>query len=347
VPEDVAEEVFRQIAAFAEFGFCKSHAAAFALTAYHTAHLKLYYPAEFYVGLFNNQPMGFYTPAVIAGDAKRHGVAMLPVDVNLSEPKAVCEDAVPKDLPDLSKTIARHRVCRAHDVRLGLESVKSLGETEAKAIVVERANGPYRSFDEFARRVGLKEEALRNLALVGAFDAFGEPRRALLWRARDAHRTSPAFVRPVLAMPASAAPQLPILSERERVALDYRITGIPTGPQIMRFYRDELERKGVVRAIDLDTRRHGELVRVAGAIVVKQHPETAKGHVFLSLEDETGMASVIIRPATYQKFKQALDTSGAVVVAGRLQLVDGVASVLAARLDGLDLFVELASRNWH
>jgi error-prone DNA polymerase len=347
VSESVAEEIFRQIAAFAEFGFCKSHAAAFALTAYHTAHLKLYYPSEFYVGLFNNQPMGFYSPAVIAGDAKRHGVAMLPVDVNLSAAKAVCEDAAPKDLPDLSKTIARHRICRTHDVRLGLESVKSLGEAEASAIVAERANGPYRSFDEFARRVGLKEEALRNLALVGAFDAFGETRRALLWRARDAHRTSPAFARPALPMPGSAAPQLPVLSERERVALDYRITGIPTGPQIMRFYREELERSGVLRTIDLETHRHGELVRVAGAVVVKQHPETAKGHVFLSLEDETGMANVIIRPATYQKFKRVLDTTAAVVVAGPLQLVDGVTSVLAARLDGLDLFVELKTRDWH
>jgi len=349
VSESVAEEVFRQIAAFAEFGFCKSHAAAFALTAYHTAHLKLYYPSEFYVGLFNNQPMGFYSPAVIAGDAKRHGVAMLPVDVNRSDAKAICEDTslVPRDLPDLSKTIARRRICRTHDVRLGLESVKSLGEPEAKAIVAERANGPYRSFDEFARRVGLKEEALRNLALVGAFDPFGETRRALLWRARDAHRTSPAFARPTLAMPGSVAPQLPILSERERVALDYRITGIPTGPQVMRFYREQLERGGVLRTIDLQTHRHGELVRVAGAVVVKQHPETAKGHVFLSLEDETGMANVIIRPATYQKFKRVLDTTGAVVVRGSLQLVDGVTSVLAARLDGLDLFVDLKTRDWH
>src|SRR3954453_12369755 len=136
VSEAIANEIFRQIAAFAEFGFCKSHAAAFALTAYHTAHLKLYYPSEFYVGLLNNQPMGFYSPAVIAGDANRHGVAMLPVDVNASEAKAVCEEtsASPNDLPDLSKTIARHRICRTHDVRLGLESVKSLGEAEAKTI---------------------------------------------------------------------------------------------------------------------------------------------------------------------------------------------------------------------
>jgi len=347
VPDDVANEVFRQIAAFAEFGFCKSHAAAFALTAYHTAHLKLYYPSEFYVGLLNNQPMGFYSPAVIAGDAKRHGVAMKQVDVNRSEVQAVCEETEGHDHVDLSKTIARKRICRTHDVRLGLTSVKSLGEAEAKAIVAERANGAYRSFDEFARRVPLKEEALRNLALVGAFDAFGESRRALLWRARDAHRTSPAFVRPTLPMPGSRAPTLPTLSERERVALDYRITGIPTGDQVMRYYREQLDRRGVLRAIDLDKHRNGELVRVAGAIVVKQHPETAKGHVFLSLEDETGMSNIIIRPATYQKFKRVLDTTAAVVVSGPLQLVDGVTSVMCARLDGLELFVELKSRDWH
>ena len=347
VPDDVANEIFRQIAAFAEFGFCKSHAAAFALTAYHTAHLKLYYPSEFYVGLLNNQPMGFYSPAVIAGDAKRHGVAMKRVDVNRSDVKAVCEETEGHDHRDLSKTIARKRVCRTHDVRLGLTSVKSLGDAEAKAIVLERANGAYRSFDEFARRVPLKEEALRNLALVGAFDAFGESRRALLWRARDAHRTSPSFVRPTLALSGSQAPALPALSEKERVALDYRITGIPTGDQVMRYYREQLDLRGVLRAIDLDKHRNGELVRVAGAIVVKQHPETAKGHVFLSLEDETGMSNIIIRPATYQKFKRVLDTTAAVVVAGPLQLVDGVTSVMCARLDGLELFVELKSREWH
>jgi len=233
-------------------------------------------------------------------------------------------------------------------VRLGLTSVKSLGDAEAKAIVAERdRGGSFRNFDEFAHRVPLKEEALRNLALVGAFDAFGEPRRALLWRARDAHRTSPAFAKPALALPASDAPTLPALSERERVALDYRITGIPTGPQIMQFYRQELDRRRVLTAIALADHRHGEVVRVAGAIVVKQHPETAKGHVFLSLEDETGMSNVIIRPATYQKFKRVLDSSAAVVVTGPLQHVDGVTSVLAARLDGLDLFVELKSRDWH
>jgi error-prone DNA polymerase len=358
VAHDVANEIFRQIAAFAEFGFCKSHAAAFALTAYHTAHLKLYYPSEFYVALFNNQPMGFYSPAVIAGDAKRHGIAILPVEVNRSGEKAVVEDAAqrPRDSSqtfsedhphDFSNTIAAHRKCRDHDVRLGFESVKGLGAAEAKGIVAERErDGSFHSFDEFARRVGLKEEALRNLALLGAFDAFGEPRRELLWRARDAHRTSPAFTRPVLALPTSDAPVLPTLTEQERVALDYRITGIPTGPQIMRFYRADLDGRGVLATTALAGGRHGAVVRVAGAVVVKQHPETAKGHVFLSLEDETGMANVIIRPSTYRQYKRVLDANAAVVVTGTLQTVDGVISVLAMRLDGLALFVKIAAREW-
>ena len=351
VGADVANEIFRQIAAFAEFGFCKSHAAAFALTAYHTAHLKLYYPSEFYVALLNNQPMGFYSPAVIAGDAKRHGVAILPVDVARSNEKAIveeCSHAGDALHPvDSSNTIARRRTCRVHDVRLGFESVKGLGEAEAQGIVAERArNGPFTSFDQFARRVGLKEEALRNLALLGAFDAFGEAPRELLWRARDAHRTSPAFTRPVLALPTSDAPALPALSEQERVALDYRITGIPTGPQIMRFYRADLDRRGVLSAAALAGGSHGATVRIAGAIVVKQHPETAKGHVFLSLEDETGMANVIIRPATYRQYKRVLDANAAVVVTGTLQTQDGVISVLALRLDGLALFVKIAAREW-
>jgi error-prone DNA polymerase len=397
VDDGTANTIFGQIAAFAEFGFCKSHAAAFALTAYHTAHLKLYYPAEFYVGLFNNQPMGFYSPAVIAGDAKRHGIRMLPVDVNRSLAKVCVEErdgrehalgagAPPSlgrsgasetaarpsgptlrsgDTPaphhrvpslsshsldeiavDRSVTIAHHRACRTHDVRLGFVEVKGLGTAEADAIVRERERGAFASFDDFAKRVGLKEEALRNLALVGAFDALGETRRSLLWRARDAHRASPAFTRPVLAFPATTAPTLPGLTEQERTALDYRITGIPTGPQVMRFYRERLLARGVRSSADIQRGTHGTTVTVAGAMVVKQHPETAKGHVFLSLEDEYGLVNIIIRPATYAKYKPVVDLGGAVVVAGTLQHVDGVVSVMARRLEELALFVKLASRDW-
>jgi error-prone DNA polymerase len=373
VDDMTANEIFRQIAAFAEFGFCKSHAAAFALTAYHTAHLKLYYPAEFYVALLNNQPMGFYSPAVIAGDAKRHGIAILPVDVNQSFAKAVVEDVswesgspegsvvlgggsrVPLRAPapavahpmDSSRTIAAHRKCRDHDVRIGFGSVKGLGDEEAEAVVRERElGGEFNSFDEFAARVGLKEGALRNLALVGAFDCFGESRRALLWRARDAHRTSPSFVRRALSLPTTTAPALPPLGEQERTALDYRITGIPTGPQIMSFYREALARRGVLRACDLETRHHESYVLIAGAVVVKQHPETAKGHVFLSLEDETGISNIIIRPATYRKYKRVLDSDAAVVVGGPLQKVDGVISVQAQRLEALTLFAKIAAREW-
>ena len=226
-------------------------------------------------------------------------------------------------------------------------SVKGLGEEEADGIVAAReAHGPFRSFDDFAKRIGVKEEALRNLALVGAFDRFGEPRRALLWRAREAHRGSPAFSRPVLAYPATAAPPLPALSEQERSALDYRITGIPTGPQVMRFYRERLIARGVGSSADIQRGTHGQLVHVAGAIVVKQHPETAKGHVFLSLEDEYGLLNIIIRPAIYATYKPVVDQGGAVVIQGTLQHVDGVISVLAKRLDPLALFVKLASRDW-
>jgi len=345
VAPEIASEIFRQIAAFAEFGFCKSHAAAFALTAYHTAHLKLYYPAEFVVALLNNQPMGFYSPAVIAGDAKRHGVRILPVDVNASRSKTAIEEAeASPDLPDGSRTVARYRACRRHHVRLGFRSVRGLGEAEADALVSERSRGgPFRSFDDLARRVALKEEALRNLALVGAF---GEPRRALLWRARDAHQTSPGYTRPTLPLPTIPAPRLPALSEAARTALDYRITGVPTGPQVIHYYREALDRHGVAASSMLAGMRHGAQVLVAGAVVVKQHPGTAKGHVFLSLEDEYGMANVIIRPKTYAEFKPVLDTYAAVVVAGTLQSVDGVISVLARRLDPLQLFVPIAAREW-
>jgi error-prone DNA polymerase len=226
--------------------------------------------------------------------------------------------------------------------------VKALGDAEAAAIVAERDRGDaFRSFDDLARRVAIKEEALRNLALVGAFDALGEPRRSLLWRARDAHRSSPVFTRPGLAFPSADPPPLDALTAAERTALDYRITGIPTGPQVMRFYREQLAARGVVTSQALGSLRHGQHVVVAGAVVVKQHPETAKGHVFLSLEDEVGISNIIVRPATYRAFKRTLDERAALVVDGTLQHVDGVVSVLARRLDALELFVPIRAREWH
>jgi error-prone DNA polymerase len=314
--------------------------------AYQTAWLKLYYPAEFFTALLNNQPMGFYSPAVIAGDAKRHAIQILPVEVNRSVEKARVEEGEPS-ADRTQSTLARARVCRTHHVRLGFESVDSLGAVEAKALVAERErNGPYRSFEDVARRVSLKEEALRNLALVGAFDAFGEERRALLWRARDAHRLSPGFVRAGLAIPPGEAPALPALSERDRVALDYRITGIPTGAQAMHFYRAELDRRGVLRSSELATRAHGSRIQVAGAVVVKQRPGTAKGHVFLSLEDEDGLSNIILRPKTYETFKRVLAENDAVVVQGRLQRQDGVVSILAERLSGIELFVRIETHMW-
>ncbi|MBI2983027.1 MAG: hypothetical protein HYY42_02395 [Chloroflexi bacterium] len=232
-------------------------------------------------------------------------------------------------------------------MRLGLTYVKHVGEDEAATIVAERERGgAYRSFDDLARRVALKEEALRGLALVGAFDVFGEPRRALLWRARDAHRASPAFVRPTLAFPTTAAPSLPALTPAEVAALDHLLTGVPTGRHVMSFYREDLDRRGVMRSSELERTPNGRTVQVAGAIVVKQHPETAKGHVFLSLEDEVGIANVIVRPATYKACKAVIDTSPAVVVEGVLQHVDGVVSVLARRVEQIHLFVRLAAREW-
>src|SRR5438132_1168746 len=156
----------------------------------------------------------------------------------------------------------------------------------------------------------------------------------------------PWLVLRALSRPTTEAPSLPPVGDQERTALDYRITGIPTGPQIMSFYREDLARRGVLRACDLESRPHGSYVVIAGAVVVKQHPETAKGHVFLSLEDETGISNIIIRPATYRKFKRVLDSDAAVVVGGTLQTVDGVISVTAERLDALQLFAKIAAREW-
>ena len=379
--EEIAEELFRQVAAFASFGFAKSHAAAFARTAYESSFLKLFYPAQFLVGLINAQPMGFYPVEVLVNDAKRHGVAVLPVDINRSTYKTATEwvgrpgwalggsddpdDPAGEPLPD-DAGIARRPVpvrssgcviptaearerwaaegATGWGVRLGMGLVKGIGEEHEGLLDAELRRGPYRSLADVVERTGLPEETLERMIRVGALDSLGRPRRELLWQLRevagatrgriDGRSTkggafTKAASRPMaLRLPATAAPTLPGLTESERVGDAYAVVGLDARRQVVELYRPALERLGAVTNASLDDRTPGR-VRIGGLVVTRQHPMTAKGTVFLALEDETGMVNVTLWPDAWARLRGIVRRHALLLVDGELQRETKVVNVIA------------------
>jgi DNA polymerase III alpha subunit len=376
--EEIAEELFRQVAAFASFGFAKSHAAAFARTAYESSFLKLFYPAQFLVGLINAQPMGFYPVEVLVNDAKRHGVAVLPVDVNRSTYKTATEwvgrpgwaigegdegpgEPLPPDAGIERRPVpVRSSGCvvpspEAREqwaaesapgwgVRLGLGLVKGIGDEHEALLDAELARGPYRSLADVVERTGLPEETLERMIRVGALDSLGRPRRELLWQLREVAGATRGRVdgrstkggaftraasRPMdLRLPATQAPTLPGLTESERIGDAYAVVGLDARRQVVELYRPALERLGAVTNAALDDRRPGP-VRIGGLVVTRQHPMTAKGTVFLALEDETGMVNVTMWPDTWARLRGVVRRHALLLVDGDLQRESKVVNVIA------------------
>ena len=359
--EDTAEELFRQVAAFASFGFAKSHAAAFARTAYELSFLKLFYPAQFLVGLINAQPMGFYPVEVLVNDTKRHGVAVLPVDVNASSYKTTTEWVGPDAQPDavvssgcvLPSPESRERltpaVTRGWGVRLGLGLVKGIGEQHESLLDAERDRGPYRSLADVVERTDLPEEVLERLIRSGAMDSLGRPRRELLWQLREvagasrgrmdgrtagalgraAGKRGAAAGRPMdLRLPATDAPALPPITELERVGDAYAVLGVDAERQVVALFRPALDRLGAVTNAALADLRPGR-VRIGGLVVTRQHPMTAKGTVFLALEDETGMVNVTMWPSTWERLRGVVRRHALLLVDGWLQREGSVVNVIA------------------
>jgi error-prone DNA polymerase len=387
--EEVAEELFRQVAAFASFGFAKSHAAAFARTAYESSFLKLFYPAQFLVGLINAQPMGFYPVEVLVNDAKRHGVAVLPVDLNKSSYKTTTEwvgrpgwalggadDAPGESLPDdagirrrpvpvrssgctIPSLAARERWAAdgatGWGVRLGLRLVKGIGEEHEALLDAELARGPYRSLADVVERTGLSEETLERLIRVGALDSLGRPRRELLWQLREVAGATRgrvdgrstrggAFTRAAsrpaaMRLPATDAPPLPGLTESERIGDAYAVVGLDARRQVVELYRPALERLGAVTNAALSDLRPGR-VRIGGLVVTRQHPMTAKGTVFLALEDETGMVNVTLWPDTWARLRGVVRRHALLLVDGELQRESSVVNLVAHEVRSL---VEVAA----
>jgi error-prone DNA polymerase len=307
-----ADQIVHAITAFALYGFPESHASSFALLAYASAWLKVRQPAAFYAALLNNQPMGFYHPATIVKDAQRHGLVILPIDVARSGWECALE---------------------GDGVRLGLRYVKGLRESAGRAIVTARATRVFASAADLVARVALDADEAQALAAVGALTALGGTRRADLW-ATAVPAPGPLFAGAASPEPTPAAP-LPAMTTDEQLAADLGGTGVTLGPHPMALRRAGLARAGVVGARELRRRRDGDVVRVAGSVIVRQRPGTAKGFVFISLEDETGIANVIVTPQLFARQRLLLVTAPMLLIEGILQSQDGVLSVRARRAHAL------------
>jgi len=345
VPAGTAEDLFHAIEGFAAFGFCRSHAAAFARTSYETVWLKLYHPAEYYCGLLNNQPMGFYHPSVLVEDAKRHGIPVLPVDINRS-----ADRCLPAWLEEGGTFPPPHRPGEAlppmrppspNCVRLGFNYVKELGATPRGAIFKERANGDFASFDDFQdrlRRNPPTAEAVQNLIMVGAFESLGIPRRELLWRWQEGQRAR-GRKRGLAAQPsfrlAADPPPLAGVTPIESTRLEYAISELSTGRHLVHYWRDRLEALGVLDSLQARKVPTGRTVRVGGLVIVRQAPGTAKKLRFFTLEDELGHVNVTFMPDVYERYRAVANSNSILVVEGVMQRQDEVHSVLVRSVIGL------------
>jgi error-prone DNA polymerase len=313
---EVQDRIVQSITSFALYGFPESHAASFALLAYASAYFKCHYLAAFTCALLNNQPMGFYSPAVLVKDSQRHGLRVLPVDVNISEWDCAVES-----------------ISEQHTLRLGLRYIRGLRAEVGKLI---SARKPFRDVDELARRIPeLHKDEMEKLAGAGALANLATAhRRDALWKAGRAGRPTG----PLLAEVPENDPQAPLdpMTIAERLSADYNGTGLTVGRHPMHFLRADMNALGVTTAKDLAKVPNGGLVRVAGCVIVRQRPGTAKGIVFLSMEDETGIANIVVMPDMFEDRRLTLVTEPYLLIEGKVQNVDNVIHVLARRVERID-----------
>ena len=326
---EFAETVFRQIRGFGEYGFPESHAASFALLAYVSAWLKFHYPAAFCIALLNGQPMGFYAPAQLVRDAKEHGVEVRPVDVNHSRLDSTLEDG---------------------SVRLGLRMLVGLSQSQAELIEQSRAQGPYRSIADFTRRSGVSPKVVERLARADAFGSIELDRRFALWQALGQERQAKELTLFDGTEEREALVELPAMSGQEEVVADYRTAGLSLKAHPIAFYRSNLDCLQVQPAASLASLRDGCFLRVAGLVLVRQRPGTAKGITFVTLEDETGTANLIVRMDVWERFYHVARTAPAFIAHGRLQKHNEVIHVLVSKLENLSdalREVRVSSRDFH
>ncbi len=316
VAPGVAARIVDSVSSFALYGFPESHAISFALIAYASAWLKAHRAPEFYCALLNNQPMGFYSPATLVKDAQRRGLRFLPVCAARSEWDCTLE------------TEAGEGADGALRVRLGLRRVRGLNRARAECLLHERARRPFASLDDLRARVALDKDQWRALAAAGALNALAAHRRAALWEVEQPPPDPESF-----GEPCGAASPLAAMAPVERLEADYHFTGLTAGRHPMRFLRERVP--DCWRAADLARAAQGARVRVAGMVICRQRPGTAKGVLFLSLEDETGIANAVVHPGLFEELRLRIVHEPYLIVEGRVQNTQGVIHVLAETVDSL------------
>jgi error-prone DNA polymerase len=342
---ELADDIYLKLSAFANYGFPESHAISFAYLVYASAWLKRYHPAAFCAALLNAQPMGFYSPQSLVDDARRHGVEVRRPDINASDAKATLE-STPQTRWGSERGEAPHQWgLGGPAVRMGLESVRTLGEEVAKRIEEERrAHGPYRDMLDVARRAELSTAHLEALATADAFACFGLTRREALWAAGAAAQERAGR------LPGTAtgmkAPALPGMDEVDTLVADVWATGLSPDRHPAQFIRDRLDQVGAVPIAKLARVEHGRRVLVGGIVTHRQRPATAGGITFMNLEDETGMLNVTCSPGLWQRYRKVARTSTALLVRGRLEKHEGVINLTADRLDPITPPVRPPSRDF-
>ena len=332
------DSIVQGISSFAMYGFPESHAASFALIAYASAYLKVHYLAAFTCAMLNNQPMGFYSPAVLVKDAQRHGLRVRPIDVQRSE--WLCTVEAQDD--------------GASALRVGLNYVKGLRRSSADALLAARSReGLFATADELSLRVPeLNRKELVALARIGALNMLGEVshRRDALWQVEQAGRPVGPLLRSAEIAKAAAHTSKPLrkMTDEERLTADYAGTGLTTGPHPMAYHRAALRQAGILSAAELAQNGSRPFVRIAGCVIARQRPGTAKGFVFLSLEDETGIANVILTPDIFERDRIVVTRCRFLRIEGPLQNQDGVIHVKAQRIVPLEISsADVRSRDFH
>ena len=323
VSEEVAQRVFKQVVAFSAFGFPKSHAAAFGLLAYQSAWLFHYHPVEYYTALFNNQPMGFYSIDALGRDAARHGIGIRLPDVNASDVWCTVESC---------------------DVRVGLGFIREWNEDRARAVVEERErNGSYLSLGDFVRRAppDLSRNAIEYLVWVGGCDAFGLTRRELLWQVGlwlpPKHDRDPKRVRRQLELPLEHPHEhlrFGRIDAREKLLAEYATLGFAASGHPLTLLDGSLP-PGITRSDQLPLREHGDRVEVIGLVVARQRPQTAKGFVFILIEDERGMINAIVHPDIYERDRVAIRGEPFLRITGKIAKDDGTLNIIAQQVRAL------------
>jgi error-prone DNA polymerase len=323
---EVADQIYEKLAAFANFGFPESHSVSFAYLVYSSAWIKLHHPAAFCAALLNAQPMGFYSPQSLVADAKRHGVTVLPPDVNHSSWDATLEN-LRAGIGSASEQPANNTA-----VRMGISSVRSIGEDVAKVIAAGR---PYASMEDVVRAAALTQPQVEALATAGAFGSLGVERREALWAA-GAVAQSRADRLPGVVVGASA-PALPGMDAMEETIADLWSTSVSTSTYPTEFVRAHLDELGAVAASGLRAIAHGERVLVGGVVTHRQRPATAQGTLFLNLEDETGLVNIVVSKGAWAHYRRVARSAPALLIRGTLEKVDGVINVVADKITELSL----------